>query len=42
MSKQDSIPRFTGYVFDFEYELIKGTWIIELWNGAKLLVEKNF
>jgi hypothetical protein len=35
-------PAFTAYIFDDPWELVPGTWTIQLWMGERKLAEKAF
>jgi hypothetical protein len=35
-------PRYTGYTFDHQWELVPGKWTIQVLLGRKILAEKTF
>ena len=35
-------PRYTGYTFDNDWELVPGKWTIQVLYGGKVLTEKTF
>jgi hypothetical protein len=34
--------RYTGYGFDHDWEMVPGTWTIELWDGDRKLASQSF
>lgn len=41
-SKDGTFSAQTGYGFDHDYELVAGTWTIQMWYGERKLVEQRF
>ncbi|MBN1829681.1 MAG: DUF3859 domain-containing protein [Deltaproteobacteria bacterium] len=35
-------PYFFGYQFDYPWEIVPGSWIVELWHNNKKFAEKEF
>jgi hypothetical protein len=35
-------PRYTGYTFDSEWELVPGEWTLQVLYGGRVLAEKKF
>lgn len=33
---------FSGYSFDYDWEMVPGEWTFEVWDGERKLVEKSF